>query len=107
ETRPAMRNAEGLYTALEHEAMHQETLLYMWHRLPYEQKVRPTYLPYETRGAVPPRSAVKIPAGRATLGTSRGRVPFGWDNEFDAHVVEVEAFEIDAHSVTNADYLPF
>src|SRR5258708_4610446 len=32
---------EGLYTALEHEAMHQETLLYMWHRLPYEQK-RPT-----------------------------------------------------------------
>ena len=29
---------EGLYTALEHEAMHQETLLYMWHRLPYEQK---------------------------------------------------------------------
>ncbi len=31
---------EGLYTALEHEAMHQETLLYMWHRLPYEQKVR-------------------------------------------------------------------
>src|SRR4029078_3385917 len=31
---------EGLYTALEHEAMHQETLLYMWHRLPYELKVR-------------------------------------------------------------------
>src|SRR5258708_29252014 len=29
---------EALYTALEHEAMHQETLLYMWHRLPYEQK---------------------------------------------------------------------
>src|SRR4051812_49140403 len=31
---------EGLYTALEHEAMHQETLLYMWHRLPYELKRR-------------------------------------------------------------------
>src|SRR5689334_4837073 len=29
---------EGLYTALEHEAMHQETLLYMWHRLPYASK---------------------------------------------------------------------
>ena len=29
---------EGLYTALEHEAMHQETLLYMWHQLPYERK---------------------------------------------------------------------
>src|SRR6187397_1618526 len=33
---------EGLYTALEHEAMHQETLLYMWHRLPYEQKRAPS-----------------------------------------------------------------
>src|SRR5215471_11234379 len=29
---------EGLYTALEHEAMHQETLLYMFHRLPYDLK---------------------------------------------------------------------
>src|SRR5690242_13487075 len=35
---------EGLYTALEHEAMHQETLLYMWHRLPYELK-RPGSMP--------------------------------------------------------------
>ena len=26
---------------LEHEAMHQETLLYMWHRLPFEQKRAP------------------------------------------------------------------
>jgi hypothetical protein len=33
---------EGLYTALEHEAMHQETLLYMWHRLPYAQKRPPS-----------------------------------------------------------------
>ena len=29
---------EAIFTALEHEAMHQETLLYMWHRLPYAQK---------------------------------------------------------------------
>ena len=34
--RPAMQRAQALYTALEHEAMHQETLLYMWHRLPYD-----------------------------------------------------------------------
>ena len=38
EDRPAMQRAQALYTALEHEAMHQETLLYMWHRLPYAQK---------------------------------------------------------------------
>src|SRR3954454_15404782 len=27
---PAMRRGEAIFTALEHEAMHQETLLYMW-----------------------------------------------------------------------------
>ena len=107
ESRPAMRRAEGLYTALEHEAMHQETLLYMWHRMPYGQKTRPDYLPYETRGEVPARTAVRIPAGEATLGASRQDLPFGWDNEFDERTVRVEAFEVDVHSVTNGEYLPF
>ena len=29
---------EAIFTALEHEAMHQETLLYMWHRLPHDSE---------------------------------------------------------------------
>src|SRR3954463_15613666 len=37
---PAMHRAQALYTALEHEAMHQETLLYMWHRLPHDKKIK-------------------------------------------------------------------
>jgi formylglycine-generating enzyme required for sulfatase activity len=107
ETRPAMRRAEGLFTALEHEAMHQETLLYMWHRLPHELKQRPSYLRYEARGDAPRYAAVTVPAGVAALGASRVEVPFGWDNEFEAHTVNVDAFNVDVHSVTNADYLPF
>ncbi len=107
ESRPAMRRAEGLYTALEHEAMHQETLLYMWRRLPYSDKVRPFYLRYELKADVPPRTTVVVPAGAATLGAHRDEIPFGWDNEFDAHTVNVNAFDVDVHSVTNADYLPF
>jgi formylglycine-generating enzyme required for sulfatase activity len=98
---------EGLHTALEHEAMHQETLLYMWHRLPYEMKRRPDYVRHETRGEVPRYSTVVIPAGSTTLGARRDEIPFGWDNEFDAHAVDVPAFDLDVHSVTNADYLPF
>jgi formylglycine-generating enzyme required for sulfatase activity len=105
-SRPAMRRGEGLYTALEHEAMHQETLLYMWHRLPHEQKQRPAYLPYEVKGEAPARTTVAIPAGSATLGGHRGEIVFGWDNEFDAHTVDVGAFDVDTHSVTNAEYLP-
>ena len=107
ESRPAMRDGEAIYTALEHEAMHQETLLYMWRRLPHEQKVRPTYLRYERKGDGPAHTSVRVPAGVAQLGATRGEIPFGWDNEFDAHDVEVPAFDVDIHSVTNADYLPF
>ena len=34
-------------------------------------------------------------------------VPFGWDNEFAELRVEVPAFEVDRHDVTNAEYLAF
>lgn len=109
---------EGLFTALEHEAMHQETLLYMWHRLPYAEK-RPlgSGLEEAAGGQVstpspgvrsrPDQSTVVIPAGVATLGAPRADVPFGWDNEFEAHQVRVESFDIDVYSVTNAAYLRF
>jgi ergothioneine biosynthesis protein EgtB len=103
----AMRRGEALFTALEHEAMHQETLLYMWHRLPHAQKRAPETVRYERGGAPPRRGAVAIPAGRATLGANRAALLFGWDNEFDEHGVDVAAFDIDVDSVTNAEYLEF
>ena len=106
-THPAMRGGEAIYTALEHEAMHQETLLYMWHRLPHDQKRKPANLSYDLGQAPPAYQTARIPSGRASLGTTRAEVPFGWDNEFDAHEVTVPAFEIDVHSVTNADFLSF
>jgi gamma-glutamyl hercynylcysteine S-oxide synthase len=117
EDRPAMHRAQALYTALEHEAMHQETLLYMWHRLPFEQKRRPDVqvLPHDqvlppsafARSAAADRKTVHIPAGAATLGASSERIPFGWDNEFEEHRVEVPAFDIDMHNVTNAEFMEF
>src|SRR4051812_36970706 len=112
---PSPEAVEGLYTALEHEAMHQETLLYMWHRLPYEQKrARPIsddrYPIADGRssnGVAVSSAAVVVPAGEAVLGADRSDVPFGWDNEFDRHGVRVDAFEIDALPVTNAQFLAF
>src|SRR5204862_5477860 len=38
---PLLDRAEAVFAILEHEAMHQETLLYMWHRLRLEQKRPP------------------------------------------------------------------
>ncbi len=103
---PVLERAEGVFTILEHEAMHQETLLYMWHRLPLAEKTRPTgYVPIQ--GPPPVQCRVAIPAGTVTLGARRGDVAFGWDNEFEAHDVHVPAFEIDVHDVTNAAFMEF
>jgi iron(II)-dependent oxidoreductase len=105
-THRAMRQGEAIFTALEHEAMHQETLLYMWHRLPFAQKV-PASPPRYELGPAPSPSRVAVAAGTATLGAARGSIPFGWDNEFGQLRVDVDRFEIDAHSVTNAAFLEF
>jgi gamma-glutamyl hercynylcysteine S-oxide synthase len=117
EDRRAMRHGEAIFTALEHEAMHQETLLYMWHRLPHDRKRADRLstnagralapLTYDFGNAPPGPSTVRIPSGVATLGADRARITFGWDNEFDEHRVEVPAFDIDVNNVTNAEYLAF
>ena len=98
---------EGLFTALEHEAMHQETLLYMWRRLPYGDKRKPDRVRYEIGGSPPAYETIAIPSGRATLGARREDLLFGWDNEFEELAVDVPAFDIDKHCVTNADFYEF
>lgn len=104
---PVLERAEGVFTMLEHEAMHQETLLYMWHRLPFADKTRPEGYVVPLEGDPPAQRRVAIPAGTVTLGARRGDVAFGWDNEFEAHDVHVPAFEIDVHDVTNAAFMQF
>jgi iron(II)-dependent oxidoreductase len=104
---PQRRNAEAAFTVLEHEQMHQETLLYLFHELPYDRKnaIAPLF------NAAPPqrdedvRDMVRIPAGEATLGATGN--DFGWDNERPAMRIPIDAFSIDRHNVTNGDYLAF
>lgn len=95
---------EAVEVILEHEQMHHETLLYMFHRLPLTAK-RPIAQRAERARVDFDDAAVAIPEGRTTLGQSRSL--FGWDNEFDAHVVDVPAFRIDRHSITNAAFVEF
>lgn len=104
---PLLDRAEAVFTILEHEAMHQETLLYMWHRLPFERKRVPSDYAPRTLGAVPAQEWMTVGGGLATLGVDRDRVPFGWDNEFPSRVENVPAFSIERHDVTNAAYLEF
>jgi ergothioneine biosynthesis protein EgtB len=98
---------EAAFAILEHEAMHQETLLYMWHRLPFAQKRPPEGYQPRLNGASPAEEWIDVPPGRATLGTSRDAVRFGWDNEFGACAADVGAFSIQRHDVTNGRFLAF
>ena len=104
---PLLHEAQAVYAILEHEAMHQETMLYMWHQLPYEQKQAPADARTDASGTTPSPARVTVPAGRATLGARPGEIPFGWDNEFPGFVVDVPAFEIDVHDVTNEQFMEF
>ncbi|MDQ2816770.1 MAG: SUMF1/EgtB/PvdO family nonheme iron enzyme [Candidatus Eremiobacteraeota bacterium] len=101
------RLREAAYTILEHEQMHHETLLYIIHRLPapYKRPARGTPAPRD--GVVPAYDMVSVPTGAASVGARRADAVFGWDNEFEQQTVDVPAFEIEKHSVTNADYLRF
>ena len=82
---PLLDRAEAAFAILEHEAMHQETLLYMWHRLPFDQKRRPQ----DYRRASPASArAQRMDRGpgrpRDARRRSRTRCRSAWDNEFPA-----------------------
>jgi len=95
-----------LNVAIEHRLMHAETLAYMLHQLPLDRKI------LQREPLVPGTSALvdrslEIPGGPVTLGLSRSSGLFGWDNEFEAHSVDVPTFFIDEYKVTNRQYLDF
>jgi iron(II)-dependent oxidoreductase len=104
---PLLDRAQAVYAVLEHEAMHQETLVYMWHQLPYDHKVCGKAKTAFEAHAHPVPSKVAIPAGRVTLGAHPEAIRFGWDNEFPAARAEVPAFQIDVHNVTNEQFADF
>lgn len=102
--------AQALWTILEHEEMHQETLAYIWHQLPHARKHAPLGYSASTVTMSAPADVqrrVYIPAGLATLGTDLQVEPFAWDNELNEHATFVPAFSIDAFNVTNGQFLEF
>ncbi len=95
-----------LNVAIEHRLMHAETLAYILHQLPYEQKRSEPQITAPDAGQLR-TEMVTIPAGPVTLGMPRDPVNFGWDNEYEAATVDVPAFAIDRYKVTNGEFLKF
>jgi gamma-glutamyl hercynylcysteine S-oxide synthase len=95
-----------LQVAIEHRLMHAETLAYMLHQMPLEQKLPPEPDAQKLAAPVAARM-IPIPAGEAVMGLRRDEPVFGWDNEYEQNRVPVPAFEIDGFKVTNGEFLKF
>jgi formylglycine-generating enzyme required for sulfatase activity len=102
---PRLQRGQAVFTILEHEAMHHETLCYIIHQLDPELKGR---IPQEHHDGTTPRNEMRsVGAGTAVLGVDPDSIPFGWDNEFGAYEERVEAFSMQRYPTTNADWLQF
>ena len=104
---PLLDRAEAVFVILEHEVMHQETLLYMLHRVPYGLKRSPAGYRPHVDGAAPPTRWIEIGPGRATLGVDRSAAVYVWDNECPRHTEPVPAFAIESGNVTNGAFMEF
>lgn len=103
---PGLEDGRLLHVAIEHRLMHAETLAYLLHRMSYAYKLAPAGGDQEPPGPAACAERASIPAGLATLGLARD-AGFGWDNEYDEHLVDVPGFEIDTLNVTNGQFLEF
>lgn len=96
-----------LNVAIEHRLMHAETLAYILHQMPFDRKRKRTVRSTVRQRVFLPNSGVRIPAGEAVLGLQRDSATFGWDNEFNEHIVHVPEFTMDRYKVTNGEFLRF
>jgi ergothioneine biosynthesis protein EgtB len=92
---------------LEHEYMHQETLLYMMQQMAPSDKARPDHLPKYSFQTAAVSNPIRIPSGQARIGARFDQLTFGWDNEFDEITVDVPSFAIDSLPVTNGQFYEF
>lgn len=103
----------GYQLAIFHEDMHGEALTYTRQTLGYATPALGYPAPSLGGGRAPEAAAagtlpgdVSIPAGLHSLG-SDARVPFRFDNEKQAHTLEVAPFQIARAAVTNREFAAF
>lgn len=98
---PLLRDAYVYRTVIEHEHMHDETILQALQLLPGGYCPE---LPSTPEARAVTFDMVQVEAGRYTIG-SADHAP--WDNEHPDQEVELRAFRIDRYPITNRSYREF
>ena len=98
-----------LFTCIEHEEMHQETLIYMLQQLPHEMKRWPDSLAPRPVSAQEKRESrwLEVAAGKVVLGADPAAQAFVWDNERPAYTAATGDFTIRDRKISNGDFLEF
>ncbi len=112
-TRLELKEGRIFELVYEHEAMHQETLLYMFNCLKkecYEPDAaaalfQPSQEKQEER--VLDTHFAHIPANKRVLLGTNAKDSWGWDNEFPETETAVESFAIRKTPITNIEFVPF
>lgn len=104
---PSFQDGRVFHLLLEHEWMHQETLLYILHQLPESLKRKPPGYVFLGDTGAPDPITVEVPEGHVNLGARPGEFDFVWDNELPGYEQWVPAFRMDGYNVTNQQFLAF
>lgn len=104
---PLAANGRVFDMVIEHELMHQETLVYMIAALDHTQKTAPSSYALPPHRPAPAQQSIYIPAGPIRLGADWRSAPFLWDNETPAYSVDVRGFHMDRYPVSNGDFARF
>ncbi|MEO3753389.1 ergothioneine biosynthesis protein EgtB [Streptomyces sp. B6B3] len=104
--RPLLAGGFVFGMVAQHEQQHDETML-ATHQLRRGPAVLDAPDPPPAPGGAPPPPEVLVPGGPFTMGVDARTDPWALDNERPAHRVEVPAFWLDTHPVSNAAFQEF
>jgi iron(II)-dependent oxidoreductase len=104
EGRPLVQDGFVFGMVVQHEHMHDETILATL-QLRGGPRTLPPDVPLPAGRPVPPHDDVLVPGGESVQGTATD--PWALDNERPAHRVSLPSFRIDRVPVTNAMYAAF
>ena len=100
---PLRRGGYAYHMVIQHEHQHNETMLQAFQVR--DDLVHPFAELWRPARAEGRKTTISLDAGEFTMGTDE--VGWAYDNEQRAHVRHVDAYAIDSHPVTNADYVRF